>query len=215
MNNTARALIIVDMQQDFLPGGALAVPDGDRIITKINNIMDNRYSVVVATKDYHPPNHKSFASQHEGKRPLEVVQPGTIPQKIKEGSSLKGTGQLWPDHCVQGTWGSKLAENLKINKINKVIFKGMNPEIDSYSGFFENDGKTVTELHSYLQKHGITTLHIVGLATDYCVKYTALDAVKLGYNVVVLFNCCKGMDTRGTEQALTEMKRAGITIKSS
>lgn len=173
------ALIIVDVQYDFLPGGALAVPNGNSIIKRINKIMP-QYDLVVATRDYHPVNHTSFA--------------------------------LWPEHCVQNTRGAELSKALHTNHIDKIIFKGMNSEVDSYSGFFENDGKTSTELHKYLQANQVAHVHIVGLATDYCVKHTALDAARLGYVVTVLIDCCRGIDDKSIAQALEEMEAAGIKL---
>ena len=166
-----KALIIVDLQNDFMPTGALPVPQGDQIISHINAEMQKDYSVIVATQDWHPANHKSFASQHVGKNPFDTVQ-------------LNGIDQiLWPDHCVQGTFGAELHKDLDTRRISAIFRKGMNPKIDSYSAFFDNNKQNPTGLHGYLQEKGITELVICGLAGDFCVAYSAEDARNLGYKV--------------------------------
>ena len=174
-----KALIIVDLQNDFMPTGALPVPQGDQIISHINAEMQKDYSVIVATQDWHPANHKSFASQHVGKKPFDIVQ-------------LNGIDQiLWPDHCVQGTFGAELHKDLDTRCISAIFRKGMNPEIDSYSAFFDNNKLNNTGLHGYLQDKGIKELVFCGLAGDFCVAYSANDAKALGYEVKILENCVK------------------------
>ena len=174
-----KALIIVDLQNDFMPTGALPVPQGDQIISHINAEMQKDYSVIVATQDWHPANHKSFASQHVGKKPFDTVQ-------------LNGIDQiLWPDHCVQGTFGAELHKDLDTRRISAIFRKGMNPEIDSYSAFFDNNKLNNTGLQGYLQDKGIKKLVFCGLAGDFCVAYSANDAKALGYEVTILENCVK------------------------
>ena len=176
-----KALIIVDLQNDFLPGGTLAVKDGDQIIDRINKLQD-KFDYVVATQDWHPANHKSFASQHEDKVPFDVIE-------------LNGTQQvLWPDHCVQGTKGAELHKDLKQNKISAIIRKGMNINVDSYSAFFDVNKKNPTGLNGFLKDHNVTSVYICGLAADYCVYYTAKDALALGYTTNILEGSTKPID---------------------
>ena len=166
-----KALIIIDVQNDFMPTGALPVKEGDQIIPFINAEMQKGYDLVVATQDWHPATHKSFASQHKGKKPFDVVQ-------------LNGIDQiLWPDHCVQGTFGAQLHKDLDIRPISAIFRKGMNSKIDSYSAFFDNNKLNNTGLHGFLQDKGITALVFCGLAGDFCVAYSANDAKVLGYKV--------------------------------
>ncbi|MBS7333283.1 MAG: bifunctional nicotinamidase/pyrazinamidase [Weeksellaceae bacterium] len=176
-----KALIIVDIQNDFIPGGSLAVPDGDKIISRINEIQ-KKFEIVVATQDWHPANHKSFASQHEDKNPFDVID-------------LNGLQQtLWPDHCIQSTKGAELHKDLNTNKIEAIFRKGTNPEIDSYSGFFDNGHKKATGLHGYLQERKVTSVFVCGLAADFCVYYTAMDALTLGYESTILDESTKAID---------------------
>ena len=176
-----KALIIVDLQNDFIPGGSLAVPDGDKIITRVNELQ-KKFDVVVATQDWHPANHKSFASQHEGKNPFDIID-------------LNGLQQtLWPDHCIQGTKGAELHKDLNTNKIEAIFRKGTNPEIDSYSGFFDNGRKKSTGLHGYLQERKVSSVFVCGLAADFCVYYTALDALSVGYDTTILDESVKAID---------------------
>lgn len=193
-----KALLIVDLQNDFLPGGALAVPDGDQIIP-IVNALQREFTTVVATKDWHPPNHVSFASQH-GKQPGEVIQ-------VKGGEQI-----LWPDHCVQGSDGAQFHPALETQKIQKVFFKGSDPSIDSYSTFFDNSHLRSTGLEQYLRERGIDEIYIVGLATDYCVKYSSLDGLRLGFKVHVILDGCRGIELEpgDIEKAIEEMKEAGV-----
>lgn len=195
-----KALIVVDVQTDFLPGGPLAVPDGDQVVPAINSVIDD-FDLVVATQDWHPPNHKSFASNNEGKAPFEMGELGGQPQV------------MWPDHCVQGTAGSQLAPDLKQNPIAVVFRKGMDPEVDSYSGFCDNGGKNFTGLSAYLIGQGVSSICVVGLALDYCVKFTAIDAVRyVKVPVSLMVDGCRGITPEGVKAALKEMKNMGIAI---
>ena len=176
-----KALIIVDLQNDFLPGGALAVKDGDQIIDRINKLQD-KFDLVVATQDWHPTKHKSFASQHTDSQVFDVID-------------LNGTRQvLWPDHCVQGTKGAELHKDLNQNKISAIIRKGMNINVDSYSAFFDVNKKNPTGLNGFLKDHNVTSVYICGLAADYCVYYTAKDALALGYTTNILEGSTKPID---------------------
>ena len=202
MKNTA--LIIVDIQNDFLFGGALAVKNGDDIIPIVNNLQQS-FNHIIATQDWHSVNHKSFANEHKNK-------------KIGDFINLNGVEQiLWPNHCIENTFGSQFSKILDIEKVDRVIKKGNNPEIDSYSGFFENDKKTKTELDNYLKKKNIDTIYICGLATDYCVKHTALDAVELGYKTYLIEDAIKGVNIseQDSENAISEMKNKGVIITKS
>lgn len=195
-----KTLIIVDVQYDFLPGGALAVSDGDRIIPFINSIMEN-YDLLIATQDWHPEDHGSFAANHEGKNPGEMIE-------------LNGLDQiLWPVHCVQNSHGAEFSSDLDFSKIHKVFQKGTDPGIDSYSGFFDNGKMKSTGLHDYLKSQGVTDVDIVGLATDYCVKFTAIDAAELGYKVQVLKRGVRAVNlsSKDDEKAFEDMKEKGIT----
>ena len=198
------ALLIVDVQNDFLAGGALEVTDGDAIIPIINKLQ-YKFDTIITTQDWHPGDHKSFASQHKKNSVGDIV-------------NLNGIKQyLWPDHCVENTYGSEIALKLNQSKIEKVIQKGNNPEIDSYSGFFENDKKTKTELDDYLKQHEIDTIYICGLATDYCVKFTANDSSTLGYKTYLIEDACRGVNISpiDSELAISEMKQSGVTVISS
>ena len=180
------ALIIVDMQNDFLPGGALAVAGGDEIIPVINR-LSKLYDLVVATQDWHPRNHGSFASQHQGAQPFDLGKLAGLPQV------------LWPDHCVQGTFGAEFSEMLDQERVEAIFRKGMNPEIDSYSAFFDNVRLKSTGLDGYLKGRGVTEVHICGLAADYCVWYTAKDALSLGFTAVILRDATKAIDEEKAE----------------
>lgn len=196
-----KALIIIDLQNDFLPGGSLAVNDGNLIIDRINQIQ-KKYDIVVATQDWHPANHKSFASQYEDKNPFDVID-------------LNGINQtLWPDHCVQGTKGAELNEKLDITRIEAIFRKGTNPEIDSYSAFYDNNKKKSTGLHGYLQELNVDQLFICGLAADYCVYYTAIDALNLGYSTTILDESTKAIDQERYDQIKEEFTKAGGKISS-
>ncbi|SDI98597.1 bifunctional nicotinamidase/pyrazinamidase [Lutimaribacter saemankumensis] len=197
---TQTALIVIDVQNDFCPGGALAVAGGDQIVPGINAAMD-AVGAVILTQDWHPADHSSFASQHPGKAPMEMTQMPYGPQV------------LWPDHCVQGTRGAEFHPALQANRADMIIRKGYNRNIDSYSAFFENDHKTPTGLEGYLRTRGISRLVMVGLATDFCVNFSALDAVKLGFDVTVRRDLCRGIDLEGSlDAALEGMRQAGVAL---
>ncbi|MCZ6651671.1 MAG: bifunctional nicotinamidase/pyrazinamidase [Planctomycetota bacterium] len=196
-----KALVLVDLQNDFLPAGALPVPDGDQVIPLANQIQQ-RFDLVVATQDWHPSNHASFAAIHPGKMPGDVVD-------------LDGLQQtLWPVHCVQDTVGSAFAPGLDISRVRKIFRKGTDPGIDSYSGFFDNGHRKSTGLDFYLKQAGVTETFVLGLATDYCVKFTALDALELGFATYVLVDACRGVDlqTGDVAAALHDMATAGVQI---
>lgn len=180
-----KALIVIDVQNDFLPGGALAVPQSDIILPTVNNLIDH-FDHVILTQDWHPKNHCSFASSYPEKTPYDTVDLNYGPQI------------LWPDHCIQGTKGAEFHASLKVEKAQLILRKGYNQKIDSYSAFFENDQKTSTGLHAYLKEHGFTKLTMCGLATDYCVGFSALHAIKCGFKVSVSLNACAGIDLNGS-----------------
>ena len=194
-----KALIIVDMQNDFLPGGALAVPNGDQIIEEINYLSKN-YDLVVASQDWHPADHGSFASQHEGKQPFEMGELAGLPQVF------------WPDHCVQSTPGAALTEALDQNSIEAIFRKGMDPEIDSYSAFFDNGMKKATGLEGYLKDRKVDEVHICGLAADFCEMATAKDALKLGFASVILQNATKAIDQSGLDAMYAEFEKLGGSL---
>ncbi len=202
--NNSRALILVDIQNDFLPGGALAVPGGDAVIPVANRVQV-AFPLVVATQDWHPANHGSFAATHPGKKPFAQIELNGLPQT------------LWPAHCVQNTPGAALAASLTQERIVKIFQKGTNPGIDSYSGFFDNGHRKSTGLGEWLQAKGVKEVFVCGLATDYCVKFTALDARQLGFKTHVLVDASRGVNIRpnDTTDALAEMKRAGVAICKS
>ncbi len=196
------ALILVDLQNDFLPGGALAVPRGDEVIPIANRLVGH-FGFVVATRDWHPPDHSSFASQHPGHAVGDVIEVGGVAQV------------LWPDHCVQGTKGAEFAAALNDAAISEIVTKGTSRDIDSYSGFFDNNQRQATGLLDILQRSGITRVHVMGLATDYCVKFTALDALKLGFETNLVLEGCRGVDlTPGdSDRAVDEMRAAGASVR--
>ena len=195
-----RALIVIDVQNDFCPGGALAVAEGDSVVPRINAMMAEAGTVVL-TQDWHPAGHGSFASSHEGKAPMETI---TLPY---------GEQVLWPDHCVQGSTGATFHPGLRTDPADLILRKGTNPAIDSYSAFFENDRSTPTGLDGWLRTRGITTVTLAGLATDFCVQFSALDAARLGFETEVALDACRGIDLNGSmEEALTAMRAAGVTL---
>jgi len=201
MRPANEALIVIDVQNDFCPGGALAVAGGDEIVEGINALMA-QYSAIVLTQDWHPADHSSFASQHDGKSAYEMIEMPYGPQV------------LWPVHCVQGSDGSAFHPNLSTDPADLIIRKGYRRAIDSYSAFFENDHKTPTGLHGYLKNRGIDTIMLVGLATDFCVNYSAVDAAKLGYKVSVNMDLCRAIDLDGSlAAARTGMIAAGVTLR--
>ncbi|MDG1170348.1 MAG: bifunctional nicotinamidase/pyrazinamidase [Sulfitobacter sp.] len=195
-----QALIVIDVQNDFCPGGALAVAQGDAIVSGINALMDD-VDAVVLTQDWHPAGHSSFASSHAGKAPLEMIEMPYGPQV------------LWPDHCIQGSAGADFHVDLHQDRADLIIRKGYNPAIDSYSAFFENDHQTPTGLEGYLRTRGISKLTLVGLALDFCVNYSAVDAAKLGFDVTVRPDLCRGIDVGGSlAAAMAGMKQAGVQL---
>lgn len=195
------ALLVIDVQNDFCPGGALAVPGGDEIVPGINALMAEAGAVIL-TQDWHPADHLSFASQHAGRAPMELTEMPYGPQV------------LWPDHCVQGTPGAAFHPDLNADRADLIIRKGFRREIDSYSAFFENDRETPTGLEGYLRTRGITDLTLVGLATDFCVNYSAVDAARLGFAVTVRTDLCRAIDLDGSLAAAEAgMRDAGVTLR--
>ncbi|MGJ4951185.1 bifunctional nicotinamidase/pyrazinamidase [Bradyrhizobium sp. HKCCYLS20291] len=197
------ALLVIDVQNCFLPGGSLAVKEGEQVVPVINKIA-KAFSNVVLTQDWHTPEHVSFASSHAGKKPFELVD-------LSYGKQV-----LWPDHCVQGTDGAGLSKDLSIPQAELIIRKGFHKDVDSYSAFTEADGKTTTGLAAYLKARDISTVYVAGLATDFCVAWTALDARKAGLDTFVVEDACRGIDTQGSlAKAWTDMAAAGVKRISS
>jgi len=202
--DTSRAALLgIDIQNDFCPGGALAVKQGDETVAGTNALMD-RLSMSVLTQDWHPADHMSFAENNDGKEPFSLIEASYGPQV------------LWPTHCVQGTQGAEFHSDLNVDRANLIIRKGYRSAIDSYSGFFENDKSTPTGLDGFLKEQGITTLFLTGIASDYCVYYSAIDAKKAGYEVYFVEDCCRGIDLEGSlDSAMTDMRNNGISFASS
>jgi nicotinamidase/pyrazinamidase len=195
------ALIIVDVQNDFVPGGALPVPEGDAVVPVCNRLA-NTFDLVVATQDWHPANHGSFAASHPGRKIGDVID-------------LNGLSQmLWPVHCVQDTRGAEFVPGLDTSRFDRVFRKGTDPTIDSYSGFFDNGHRKATGLGEYLKQKGVAHVYVAGLATDYCVKFTALDAQSLGFKTFLIEDACRGVNVRTDDDgaAIEEMRRAGIQL---
>jgi len=200
MRPTDEALIVIDVQQDFCPGGALAVEDGDKIVAGINALIP-KFGAVVLTQDWHPADHRSFATNHPGHELFDVIDMPYGPQV------------LWPVHCVQGGQGAAFHPALETNRADLVIRKGFNPAIDSYSAFFENDRETATGLDGYLRDRGLKRLVMAGLALDFCVAYSALDAARLGYDVTVETGLCRAIDLDDSLAAMTaQMQKAGVRL---
>jgi nicotinamidase/pyrazinamidase len=198
----SHTLIVIDVQNDFCPGGALAVAEGDMIVPGINALMASADAVVL-TQDWHPAGHSSFAASHAGHDPFALIQMPYGPQV------------LWPDHCIQGSDGAAFHADLNTDRADMVIRKGFNPAIDSYSAFFENDHKTPTGLEGYLRTRGIDRITMVGLATDFCVNFSAVDAARLGFDVTVQMDLCRAIDLDGSLIAAVEaMKAAGVSLTS-
>lgn len=199
-----KALILVDLQNDFCPGGALAVAEGDHVIA-VANAIQPYFDHVIATKDWHPQDHTSFASQHKDAKVGDVIMLGAVPQV------------MWPDHCVQGRIGSEFHPLLHTSRIDEVVYKGTDKTIDSYSAFFDNGHLRHTGLEKYLRKHDIEAIYLMGLATDYCVKYSCLDALSLGFSVYVVADGCRGVELLpgDVQRALDEMQKAGAHIVTS
>lgn len=201
MRPSTDALIVIDVQNDFCPGGALAVAEGDAIIPRINALMGD-FQTVVLTQDWHPADHASFAANHAGAAPFSLTQMPYGPQV------------LWPTHCVQGTDGAAFHPALRTDPAQLVIRKGFRAAIDSYSAFFENDHSTATGLDGYLRSRGVTRVTLVGLATDYCVAYSALDAAKLGFAATVLMGACRAIDLNGSlAEAKDKMRAASVALE--
>jgi len=199
-----RALILVDIQNDFVPGGALAVREGDRVVP-IANRLTPQFDVVVATQDWHPADHASFAANHVGKKVGEVIDLHGLPQV------------LWPVHCVQGMRGAEFVPGLDVSRVTKVFRKGTDREIDSYSGFYDSGHRRSTGLGEWLSERGVRGVYVMGLATDYCVKFTALDARKLGLDVTLIEDGCRGVELRPGDvaRAVEEMRAAGVRVVQS
>ena len=200
MSHTS-ALLVIDVQNDFCEGGALAVEKGSEVVEPINVLMKS-FETIVFSQDWHPKDHQSFASNHANKQPFDMVE---MPY---------GRQVLWPEHCLQGSSGAKFHEKIEVNRAHMIVRKGFRHEIDSYSAFFENDHETATGLDGYLKSKGLKSVTICGLALDFCVFYTAMDAAKLGYDVTVETKACRAIDLDGSlEAAMTAMKAAGVTLK--
>jgi nicotinamidase/pyrazinamidase len=199
-----KALILVDIQNDFLPGGALAVPDGDKVVPIVNKLQA-AFPIVVATQDWHPANHGSFAENHPGRKVFEQIDLNGLPQT------------LWPVHCVQYTPGAELAAALDRKRVAKVFPKGTDPGIDSYSGLFDNGHRKFTGMGEWMKGQGVREVYVCGLATDYCVKFTALDAEQMGFKTHLIEDASRGANLRPDDikNAVEEMKRAGVTVVQS
>jgi len=199
-----KALILVDIQNDFLPGGALAVPNGDAVIPVANRLQQT-FPLVVATQDWHPANHGSFAANHPEKKPFEQIDLNGLPQ------------MLWPVHCVQQTAGAELAPGLNRASIAKIFQKGTDPGVDSYSGFFDNGHRHATGMAEWLKTKGVTEVFVCGLATDYCVKFTVLDATGAGFKTHLIEDASRGVNLQPSDvkNAIAEMKHAGAVIEQS
>lgn len=199
-----RALLLIDLQNDFLEGGALAVPDGNATLPVAQKLME-QFDLIVATQDWHPSNHQSFATQHDGHNVFEMIELHGLPQC------------LWPNHCIQGSKGAEFASELNLEKLDKIVQKGTEVTIDSYSGFADNGHRKETELHAYLQSKNIDTLYVMGLATDYCVKFTVLDALAKSYSVYLVVDGCRGVNQApdDSEKAIREMEKAGAVLIAS
>jgi len=196
-------LLVVDVQNDFCPDGALAVPEGDAIVPLVNRLMD-RFAHVAMTQDWHTPGHDSFASAHPGKRPFETVE------------APYGTQILWPDHCVQGTAGAEFHPDVNVARAELIVRKGFHPHIDSYSTFYENDHKTSTGLSGYLRERGFRHVYLCGLATDFCVSWSALDARREGFQVSVIEDACRAIDLEGSlAAARADMREASVEFLTS
>lgn len=196
-------LLVVDLQYDFCPGGALEVPEGDRVVPVINRLLP-AFANVGATQDWHPAGHSSFASQHEGKAPFETT------------SMYYGTQVLWPDHCIQGSEGAAFHKDFQLDACQFIIRKGFRRAIDSYSAFYENDGETPTGLSGYLRERGITRIFVTGLAMDFCVFYSALDGRREGFQVILVTDATAAIDLDGSKDAaLWEMQDKGVQMTDS
>jgi nicotinamidase/pyrazinamidase len=203
-DNGMKTLVLVDLQNDFCLGGNLAVPEGEQVAPIANALM-KRFDLVVATRDWHPANHGSFADNHPGKKIGECIQ-------------LDGLEQiLWPSHCVQNTFGAEFQKDVATDGIDEVFFKGTDPMVDSYSGFFDNQHRNATGLEAYLKEKGVTAIYVAGLATDYCVKFTVLDALDLGFDVTVVTDGCRAVNVQpgDGDSALADMVAKGAKVETS
>ena len=195
--------LVIDVQNDFCPGGALAVPDGDAVVAVINRLTGS-FGHVVLTQDWHPAGHASFASSHAGRQPFETIE------------VAYGAQTLWPDHCVQGSAGAAFHSDLESTRAELIIRKGYDPAIDSYSAFYENDRTTATGLTGYLRTRGFERVFMAGLATDFCVAFSAIDAAREGFEVVVIEDACRAIDLEGSlAAAKTQMAEAGVRLVAS
>ncbi|MDB5267852.1 MAG: bifunctional nicotinamidase/pyrazinamidase [Hymenobacter sp.] len=197
-----KALLLIDVQNDFLPGGRLAVPEGDAIIPLVNALQPH-FDLVVATQDWHPAGHESFASSHAGRSQFEQIDLHGLPQV------------LWPDHCTQTSSGAELAPALRTERIEAIFRKGMNPEIDSYSAFFDNGHRKSTGLADYLRGRGVTEVFVAGLAADYCVYYSALDALAGGFTTAVITDATRAISAEGWAAAQADLRQRGAQLRSS
>lgn len=197
-----RALLLIDIQNDFLPGGALAVPEGDAVIPIVNKLQE-QFDLVVATQDWHPENHQSFASNHAGKNTFEMIK-------------LQGLDQvLWPDHCLQGSKGAEFSEAVDMSRVETIFRKGMNPEIDSYSGFYDNGHLKSTGLTDYLRGKEITQVYVAGLAADYCVYFTAKDALQEGFETYIIEDATRAISSEGFKKAKADVENKGGKLVQS
>jgi nicotinamidase/pyrazinamidase len=201
METTPRdVLIVIDVQNDFCPGGKLAIADGDAVIAPVLRAAQ-QFAHIVLTQDWHTPHHSSFASAHPGKKPFDQIE------------ASYGTQTLWPDHCVQGTPGAELHPSLQLTRAELILRKGFRPGIDSYSAFFENDRTTTTGLSGYLRERNLTRVFLAGLAYDFCVGYSALDARRLGFEAMVIKDACRAIDLNGSAAKMeSEFSRAGVVL---
>lgn len=198
-----KTLLIIDVQNDFCPGGSLEVPEGDKVVPVINQLTE-KFGHIIQTQDWHPEGHNSFASSHRGKEPFEAIE-------VDYGEQV-----LWPDHCVQGSTGAEFHPDLNTKKTEAVIRKGFRTKVDSYSTFYENDQKTRTGLTGYLKNREISELYVCGLATDFCVKWSVLDGLKEGFSIHVISDAVRGIDMNGSiDKAWSEMKDAGASVVHS
>ncbi len=204
MDYKKSALLIIDMQYDFMEGGSLEVKQANSIVNTINQLAQKDWGVVVASKDWHPQNHVSFASNNKGSQVFETI---TLPD---------GTQQvMWPDHCVQGSHGSEIHKDVDASRINHIVLKGQNPQVDSYSAFFDNNHLQKTDMEKILKKYDITTIYVVGLARDYCVRWTALDGQKLGYKTYFVWDATKPVDPSSNDAIAKELKDNKVEIIES
>lgn len=203
MNLQKSALLIIDMQNDFMQNGSLEVPDANELIKPINELMELKWGVIVASKDWHPANHISFASNHKNQKPFDTI---TIEDQYVQ--------TLWPNHCVENTFGAEIHNDLNTSKINHLILKGTNPRVDSYSAFFDNNHQVKTQLDNLLNKIGITDIYVVGLAADYCVFFTAIDGANLGYNTHYIIDATRFINASTSNDVIKQLISNNISISN-